>query len=737
MSFIDSATTMLSDAAKTVTTSVSEFAADIGLDFDAIAPIKLPLQNVLHDYATYDCVFTISALHDKDVEDPDNSYFKWKTLQPGDRYGKAPQIICKSANAEPNNRVRTDYGKFDFFVDDVTIEGMIGFQTGNNVSSTNLTFSVKEPYSMGLFTMSCQQAAWESDHQNWNAAPFLLTIEFRGNDEMGMMLPIPESTRYIPFKFSNVSMTVNQDGALYFVKAIVWNAQGLSDKNAKLTTDVSVKGTSVQEVLQTGEKSLQAVWNAKLRQLKEDKIVDVPDEIIILFPKTIHSDKGDSGAESSDSATSGSDSESTVYKKIGVDEVTVNNLKYHVQKAEDCNVIGKASLGFGAAKAADAPYGKENDNHTEVDGHVVQVRANNTPNPAECEFKFRQDTDIPNAINQVILQSNFPTETLDPDAISESGYKKWWSIDIQVYNISTDANYKSTGTKPKIIVYRVIPYNTHASSGIVALNEKSPGFENMFKNAIKEYNYLYTGLNTDVISFDIKIENSFSGLMAADWCKQSMDVKTSAAQGSEVNDKAVNTVAVTGSEPEKGTNVGQNSYTATFLSTDRLGGGGTETAGTRAARLYHDALTRGNDMINLDLVIVGDPAFLHHSGFGNYTSKPTQYSNLNADGTINYQMGEVHIVVNFRTPIDFSQETGMYQFTGDMPSSPLMQYSGLFIARQVTSTFKGGKFEQRLKCQRAPGQESAKDESKGGSFNMDKLTKDGLESIGKAIKSIF
>jgi hypothetical protein len=100
-------------------------------------------------------------------------------------------------------------------------------------------------------------------------------------------------------------------------------------------------------------------------------------------------------------------------------------------------------------------------------------------------------------------------------------------------------------------------------------------------------------------------------------------------------------------------------------------------------------------------------------------------------------MGEVHIVVNFRTPIDFSQETGMYQFTGDMPSSPLMQYSGLFIARQVTSTFKGGKFEQRLKCQRAPGQESAKDESKGGSFNMDKLTKDGLESIGKAIKSIF
>lgn len=723
MSLLDSATTFIEDTARVVATSIKEIASDVGLDFDTIPEIKLPVPNVLHDYATYDYVLTVSVLHDEDIKDPDNSYFKNRTLQPGERYGQPAQIICKTANADPDNRVKLeDYGKWDCFIDNLKVEGNIGFQDGNNTSSTSLSFTIYEPFSMGLFTMACQQAAWEADHRNWNEAPFLLTIEFRGNTESGSMVPITSTTRYIPFKFQNVSMKVDSTGSHYEVSAFVWNDTGLSDKHAKLKTDMSVKGSTVQEILQTGEKSLQAVWNKRLKQFKEDKILEVPDEILIIFPQEVASDT--SGSEGDSSATVGSASSSTLYEKLGV---KMGKNETHVQEPEKCNIIGKASLGFGNDKTPDPSFGKQADLYNS--DNSTYVRAENTPKATESEFKFRQDTDIPNAINQVILQSNFPNDSLDPKGTSPSGYKKWWRIDIQVYNISTDANYPTTGTKPKVIVYRVIPYNAHASSGITAPNQKAPGFDELSSKIIKEYNYLYTGKNTDVINFEIKLESTFSALMAADYVKGSQDVKTSTERGSANNDDATNTVAVTGNQPEKGTNPNATSFIATFMASDYKGGGGTETASTRAARLFHDAITKGGEMIDLNMKIVGDPMFLHHSGFGNYTSKPTQYPNLNKDGTINYQMGEVNIMVNFRVPIDITQETGLYKFDGIAATSPLLQFSGLYTVRQVVSTFNKGVFEQELIGGRATMQESAAKSEDQKSFSLADFTKNGIKAI--------
>lgn len=726
MSFIDAATKGLTDVVTEVKTTLADFAADLGLDFESIPEIELPIPNVLHDYATYDYILSISVLHDNDINFPDKSYFRGVTLQPGDRNGKPLQLICKSANADPNNRVHSDYGKFDFFIDELSIKGMIGFINGDNITSTNMEFTVKEPYSMGLFTMACQQAAWDAEHPNWNVAPFLLTIEFRGNDEIGTMTPIPNSTRYIPFVFTNIEMAVNETGSTYQVKALVWNSLGISSEHANLKTDMTIKGTTVQEVLQTGDKSLQSVWNARLQQFKKDGIIEVPDEILIIFPTSIASaKKGES--EDGGSATDGTASE--IYKKLGVTEVTVKgkdnspDVKYHVQKANECNNIGKSELGFGPDRAGDVPYG--NEDMVYDDTLKVYVRGKAEPNPKESDFKFKQDSSIPNAIDQVILQSKYPSDSLEEANMSPSGFKKWWKIDIEVYNVSTDANNTSTGVKPKIIVYRVIPYNVHNSSGLMVINQKGQGFDKLLLGAIKEYNYLYTGKNVDVLSFDLGIKNTFTQIMAADYSKSSQDVKTADKTGAESSTSPINDIiSFFGKSPEKSSNPQRVSYTATTSGSDNVGGGGTDTPKTRAAKLFHDALLHGNDMVNLELRIVGDPGLLHHSGLGNYTSKPTQYPNLNKDGTINYQSGEVYFVVNFRTPIDIDQTTGMYQFNGEVASTPLLQYSGLFNVTNIVSTFRGGQFEQVLSCRRASLQESPQEDSKNHPFSLGNIVND-------------
>lgn len=739
----DSATTLFNSAVSSdVVTSISDFAKSIATKFEDVGNIKLPLPNVLHDYASYDYILGFSVITNDDLAAPDTTYMVNKSVLKNKETGESKmsdlRIICKGANSDPENRIKTAYGKFDFFIDDLSIESVIGLERSNNTNTTNMTFTITEPYSMGLFSIACQQSAWEAGHKNWREAPFLLTIDFRGNDELGMMQLVPTASRYILVKFQEMSMTVNHTGSTYQCSVFAWNNSALTTKNATLKTDMSIKGSSVQEVLQTGENSLQAVWNRRLQQLKTDKIVEVPDEIIILFPDQVYSeeDPADSANSEEDAgATTGSASpQADIYKILGVSKSEKNNTQ--VQDPAKCNIIGQAVLGVGLDKKADAPFGKDNVVYDET--LKVNVRAQNTPVATENDFRFRQDTSIPNAINQVILQSNFPQTALDPAAMTEEGYVKWWRIDTQVYNVSTDANYKSTGTQPKILVYRVIPYNVHNSSGVVGSNAKPKGYDVLYQKIVKEYQYIYTGKNVDVLNFEIKLENSFAVSMAADAGAQSQDIKQAEQQGSAPHDADL--INPKGEEPEEGTMGNSVSHSGTTTDSDNLGGAGLDTPVIRAARLFHDSVTRGTDMIMLDMKIVGDPFFIAQSGIGNYTSKPTQVANLNKDGSLNWQNGEVHIGVIFKTPIELNQTTGLYQFegekqAGDKLSTPIMQFCGLYRINRVTSTFKGGQFEQRLLGQRLPLQEKEK-ESEVGTFSLDSIAASAekiVKKVGGAI----
>jgi hypothetical protein len=726
-SILDSATTMVSDAASSAIDSISDFASSISTKFKTFSEISLPIANPLFDYATFNYILGIGVLTDTDLAFPDKSYLINRTL-PSD---KPIPLIAKTAGIDPNNRINTPYGKFDFFIDHLELSASIGFESGNNTNTVQLSFDIQEPYSMGLFSIACNQAALEAGHKNWRDAPFLLTVEFRGNTETGVLANIPGTSRYIPFKFTNMSMTVNHTGCVYHCNAMAYNQSALSTKHAVLTNDISVKGKTVQEILQTGEKSLQAVWNKRLQQFKDDKIIEVPDEVIIVFPNDIASESTDATAdESGDSSGTATTVGSTdIYSKIGVTKSAINQTQ--VQDPANCNMLGKASMGFGQEKPADSPYGKDNNVYNEE--WKVYVQANNVPDFTVSDFKFSQDTDIPNAINQVLLQSNYPHGAFDSKSITPEGYRKWWRIDVQLYNVSSDANLKSTGVKPKIIVYRVVPYNVHESSGVMPNNVKPRGYDKM--NVVKVYNYIYTGKNVDIKKFEIKIENTFQAMMNADAGKSSQDIKEAAENGGFLS-KVANMFSLVGTDPEDGVTPTQTSYSTTKTDTDRLGGGGSETVANRIARNFHDQVCSGMDMIMLDMEIIGDPHWIVQSGVGNYTSQQTQFPTLNADSSVNYQSGEVDIIVNFRCPIDINQATGMDDFTGGAPTSELMQFSGLYRVNQLTSLFNRGDFTQVLKGQRRKLQEATTKDEPDPSFSTDSFTFDGTPSIGSIIDKV-
>ena len=681
-----------------ISSGISDIFGSITKFFKPAPGGKLPQPNPLFAYASYDYIIGIGILTDDDLNFPDKSY----------RGSKRIPLVCKSANSDPGNRIQTPYGKFDFFIDNLVLNQVIGHEKGNNTNVTTLSFDITEPYSMGMFMIALQTAAYKAGHMNWHAAPYLLTIEFRGNKETGQMSLITNSDRQIPFKFSTISTKVTQAGAVHTCSGFSWNGAALSDREATLKSDVSVAGSTVQELLQTGEKSLQTVLNQRLQQLKVDGVVSVPDEILIMFPEEVASETtatASSEPEDTTGATTTTTAEEVgleIFSKLGVTRSTRN--KTLVQPDGKCNALGASSMNFSVDRKGDIPVGKDNKVY-DADKQRF-IRGQNTIDFTQSDFRFRQDTDIPNAINQVLIQSSFADSAFDPSNLTKEGYRGWWRIDTQVYNISTNANDKQTGVKPKLIVYRVIPYAVH-SSVVTAPNVKAPGFEELKKQAVKHYNYIYTGKNVDIISFDITLAASYMQVLAADNFKRSQDVKTAEEQGGSTENGADIQPVTQGNAPSlvAGANPTSVSYSGTSQKSDKQGGGGPETEGSRAARLFHEAVTNGTDQQQLNMNIIGDPYFIAHSGTGNYTASPTAYTNLNSDGSVNYQNGEVDVIVNFRTPIDINQTTGLYNFGGQSASAPVIGFSGLYKINTVTSTFKSGKFTQILEGFRRKGQD--------------------------------
>lgn len=715
MGILDSATTAAENISRSLSSSgpaaaLSTVGSAIGAGLSGISNIvgnilsgavsqvtaKLPMPNMLSPYASYNCIFTLSVLDDDTYNFPDKSYMQGRTAK-----GGPLPIILKSGHGDPANRPNTIYGKHDFIIDDVVIDSIIGWERGNNTNATNVSFKIIEPYSMGMFLMSLQTAAYQNGHKNWKDAPYLLTIEFEGAMQNGIMQTIPYTKRCMPIKLTDMTMNTDQKGSVYDVKALPYNESAFGKTVSGFKNDVSISGTTVQEALQTGEKSLQAIINSRYKQIAKDNGIEVPDEIVILFPiDTASETNAPAGSEETKDSATTNTSSNDVEKKLGLSRSSDNGTL--VQKKEQVNIIGQSVLGFDNSRKGTTPMAKDDAVYDTKSG--IFKRGNITIDPKANDFKFSQDSDIINAINQIIMSSKYPADSLNPANITPEGFREWWRVESQVYVKTSDANLTSTGVKPKIYVFRVVPYKAHTSK-VLPPNTTAPGMDQLMKQAVKKYSYMYMGSNTEVLKFEIQYSGSFISTMAADGGLKSMDVATGDQQSVSDKDPDGNIKPLpAGTEPPKpgqGVVGAQVSYSAVKARTDLLGGGGPETEAQRAARLFHDAITEGVDMQNINMEIMGDPFWIAQSGQGNYTAQSTQYINLNKDATVNYQNGEVDIIVEFRTPSDINQATGLYNFNAPVG---VAQFNGLYAIKNVVSKFSAGKFTQVLQGMRRKGQ---------------------------------
>lgn len=679
-----------------------------GLKQAATSIVKVPsgidgrLPNPLHYYSSFNYNFTLSVLDDASLNFPNETY----------RKGQLGSIILKSANAKPSDRIPTIYktpanpsGSFDFFIEELTINHLIGFEksTGNS-NATGFNFKVVEPYSMGLFFQVLQTASKDAGHKNYLEVPLLLTVSFTGHIDADLQnTQIDNTTKYYPLRIRTIDMKVNGQGSVYDVNLYPINELAYSSSYSQLKTAASVKGETVIEMLQTGDSSLQKILNDRLLEQVKRGSVNVPDQILISFPIDIKTGDASSNANSTNSATvdpngnSGGDLFSKL--KLTSNQDGINKTKVQIEGS--VNHIGLSSMGFNLYQAGDTPFAKDNLSYDAETGVYKRSNVNLEINPNRGEFRFGQGSDVINAINQVILMSDYGRTSLTN--ISTDGFVPWWRVETHVYYIPSDDNIAKTGQKPKLIVYRVVPYDAHASA-FSPPNTGTPGVEQSKKKVLKEYDYIFTGNNVDIIDFDIEFKAGFYTAIAADsGANNDSVVRTSqSSPAAEASDNKQNIATAGSGKIKEGQVPTSQRYDAVTYGTSGQGGGGLENAATIAARQFHDAITSGVDMIALTVTILGDPYYMGDSGMGNYSAVASDNRYINSDYSINYQSGEVHVLMNFRTPVDIDQSTGLFSFTS---TAEVPQFSGLYKILSAVSKFNRGKFTQTLKMIRMPNQE--------------------------------
>ena len=719
-------------AERTGTTRASTFVDDLGEIYRKITAesnitkaltytrtgTHLPniVPNPMERFASYSVLWTLAVLTPKQYNDPSSyrtqdlsfaSQTQRITQTPLGDFDQAPtknlksSIVFSSAGRDwidkkgESSRAPTAYGTPEYYIEDFEMKAIVSSseKTGNT-NAIGFSFKIYEPFSMGLLLQSLQVAALNAGYLNYLDAPFLLRMDFKGFDE-NMQKISSLKPKYFVLKLRSVKFEVDESGSTYEVNAFPYNHQAYSDTVNTIWQNFSIapkqfgQGT-VEEALITSDQSLAKVLNDNERANVDAGRYSIPDVYEIQFPE-----------KSSDWIPN----EATTFEggatiTPGEDPLPVLGGSRATTRTDfGTNPIGKADFGFTQTAGGNFPFAKEGDILDEATGRIVRGRM--SIDPTNRRFHFTQGQSITDVIVQTILSSTYARDAISrPENLTPEGFIKWFRLDIQMEMLDYDA---VIGDFAKKYTFRVVPFFVHHS--IFSNPTTAPvGYVELQKQIVKKYEYIYSGQNTDVLKFDININNLFYTGTNSSSEGQTQSTANNNQQGI-VGSTPNQTATADGGSPE----VAAGNLPKSKLRRDpsmfslRRGGVGYADVARKVAENFHEAFLKGSttDLVSIDLEILGDPYWMVDSGMVNYFAEETDQSKfMTEDGTANYEGSDVYIYLTFRTPSDINETTGL----NDFPDNNDSPFSGIYKVTKCTSTFNDGAFKQELRCLRMQGQ---------------------------------
>jgi hypothetical protein len=289
---------------------------------------------------------------------------------------------------------------------------------------------------------------------------------------------------------------------------------------------------------------------------------------------------------------------------------------------------------------------------------------------------------------QTVIQDQLTSKETPSNSSSANNTTTWFKISTKAVPISNKIDKKRHGYAYRI-TYTVSTYQINQAE-----SQYFP--QAQFQGAHKVYDYWFTGLNSQVISFEQKYDKAYYNAIYGAPVIQIPGLQDLAAQVQYGLGPVVNSPSIASSQSDKGA-VG---------------------AALNPASTLADYLYSAQDQNVATITIVGDPAWITQGEILGLDATNFEFKGFYSDGTINADRGQAVFVINWNAPSDYNQGTsGPYSgdglmnmssagMTGTNPTSTVApsagtapqaaQASAAYVALEVTSTFSKGKFEQKV-----------------------------------------
>lgn len=572
-----------------------------------------------------------------------------------------------SSDTESNNGAsRSRFFDLDFYIDDIELKGLV---SGTSVNSPHnqfeMSFTITEPN--GLSFLERLHAAVQVHNKknnvsetriNYAAQNYLMVIRFYGYDEYGNMISSKDlnikesfssansvSEKFIPFQFSDIQFAIRDDVVRYNCKAVCPQTQvPFSVSQSTIPFNVELSGQTIQSILVGKYKAtddttatlpcekdedapslIESLNSEQVRLVKTGKY-QVPNEYLIEF-------EPNSGIGDAKVATS----------SLFVDKERVSMSK--TSKAHHDLLVAK---GF---------YNKETKLYSITAGQpIAQV------------------------LDTILRTSNYITDQQDIsiDEVTGAVTRKKPQKVFQWYKIRTEIKPLKYDNIRNDYAYRI----KYIISRYLVNNIRSPYFPSShYRGVHKEYDYWFTGKNTEVLSFSQDYNFLYYQTFGND----------------------TNVPLMQNNARELTKRYYQNS------SSESAQGGknrSSEPAANAASLLYSPA-----DQASAVLEIVGDPDWIAQSEI--FYSPSNSLKSIDQggvglgpfmkDGSVNYDASEILFSINYNTAVDYDllsgvADVGTKNYGRNLGSgeSGVSRISLVYRANTITTRLSGGEFKQTL-----------------------------------------
>jgi len=612
-------------------------------------------------------------------------------------------IIMRSGGANIKNK--SEFFQEDFFIKNLKMESIVGMRMdtrGTNV--TSISFEVFEPYGVTLMERIYSLAnKVQKGNKNYLTQPYILIIEFYGHGENGLPLRLPFTRKIVPFKITNLTFSVNAGGTTYNVEAIPYNEVANTIRHGKFDTDQTLMAETIGEALETGstflKKEIQVNQTVSLVDAndaggnftRETKTVDV------VYKIDNEPIKGIAGVLNA---------EQNFKKEEGYQEFA-DRYSIQIDKTWDPN--------FRISKIIkNQTTTNKQQNTTVVLGKSESIKAksvlkNETKLPNQKKININAGANIFDMITKIINMSDYLNRQYGPGKEGEKTIKtplKFYKITPHIKLGEFD---RCRNDYSKEITFFIKPFKI-GSSNYTYANVKDEII------IVKEYNYIFTGKNTEVLNFDIQFNAAYfeTRTVATEskinnegkMVQQKTQKKKTQTKYNELNNKCQSVLSRT------------PTVIHPTIQSGAPGAPDSDTSEQHQSRSLFESLMKGakGDLVSLDLNIMGDPDYLfQHSYFAPIAPNPEVIYDPTT-GSIQTDDTEIFLRMKLRTPTDLNEKTGTVDFnkkftTNQSKGVTSAMFNGMYKITQVAHDFSDGVFTQTISCFRVYDQvEDTKDQ---------------------------